>query len=259
MSSQPHQQHRVGMAPFLRHRAHGLDYVREGAVFRGWPAQCTNCVHGAADVSPIPRINTCVKRINWCAPGNSDRACVEFDVCESERIGRKRKVHAIACMKNRHAIPVDTPASGGEFPRLRSPSTFDVSNSTTSFLLALILHMQSGTETQGDAVSADGELESLVRRVVLKVLREHEAGTGAGGGDEDELLSQAEAAALARCSVSTIREWQRKGILGRYGQGRASLVKRSELFAPKARAARASDEAEVEAKADAILKGARRG
>ncbi|RKH13798.1 DNA-binding protein [Corallococcus sp. CA047B] len=74
------------------------------------------------------------------------------------------------------------------------------------------------------------------------------------------MLSQAEAAALARCSVSTIRAWQRDGILKKYGPGRAALVKRSELFAPKARAAaRASDEAVLEAKAEAIMKGGRRG
>ncbi|NBD11865.1 DNA-binding protein [Corallococcus sp. c25j21] len=65
------------------------------------------------------------------------------------------------------------------------------------------------------------------------------------------MLSQAEAAAEARCSVSTIRAWQAKGILGRYGPGRAALVKRSELYAPKAQAARS--DANADAKADAII------
>nr|WP_242544812.1 helix-turn-helix domain-containing protein [Corallococcus sp. NCSPR001] len=95
--------------------------------------------------------------------------------------------------------------------------------------------------------------------MVLSTLRELGIAAAPASADEDELLSQAEAAALARCSVSTIREWQRRGILKRYGQGRASLVKRSELFAPKAQAARASDKAELDAKAEAILKGGRRG
>ncbi|MFP2897814.1 helix-turn-helix domain-containing protein [Corallococcus sp. 4LFB] len=110
-----------------------------------------------------------------------------------------------------------------------------------------------------ESIEGGGEMEVLVRRLVVRALRELGITATPASVDEDELLSQAEAAALARCSVSTIREWQRRGILKRYGQGRASLVKRSELFAPKAQAARASDDAALDARADAILKGGRRG
>lgn len=73
---------------------------------------------------------------------------------------------------------------------------------------------------------SEKELENTIRRVVREELAAREAGQGGGA----ELLTIAEAAALRRVGVTTIRKWMKSGTLKRYGEGRCVRVSRAELL-----------------------------
>ncbi len=100
------------------------------------------------------------------------------------------------------------------------------------------------------------DVEAIVERVVRRVL----GASGSSAPRADEVLTQAEAAALASVSTSTIRSWQAQGFLTAGHRGRVS---RAELvaFLASPRAKVSTPEEEADAKAAAILarRAARRG
>lgn len=81
----------------------------------------------------------------------------------------------------------------------------------------------------------------------VRQLRERQSGS-------DELLTIQEAAVVAKVGMRTISRWLSTGALKRYGKGRASRVKRSELLALSEAEPLATDH-EIDAKVRSIRAG----
>jgi excisionase family DNA binding protein len=67
---------------------------------------------------------------------------------------------------------------------------------------------------------SSAELEQMIRRVVRE-----ERGSGS-----DELITIAQAAALANYGVTKIRGWLKAGTLKRYGEGRGVRINKAQLL-----------------------------
>lgn len=81
----------------------------------------------------------------------------------------------------------------------------------------------------------------------LKKLAAEVARLLAADRNQSELITEAEAAALVRGSVSTIRKWRKTGLIKRYGKGRLVRVSRAEVMRADESSKGSSVEARVRA------------
>lgn len=111
-------------------------------------------------------------------------------------------------------------------------------------------------------MSFDEVLRQIVREEVRSALRDASPTPSLSVSAGEELITIGEAAALVKLSPAFIRRWRDEGKLTPYGTGRSSRVSKPEVLqvlrqsALDARGATLSD-AEIDAKADAILRGRR--
>ncbi len=102
------------------------------------------------------------------------------------------------------------------------------------------------------ATGAAAEREAALVLTIRRIVREEIQALAPAAG---EMLTSAQAAALAGYGVTQIREWLKSGTLRRYGEGRGVRVNRRELQEVMARQhSPASTEADIERMAERALR-----
>ncbi len=106
--------------------------------------------------------------------------------------------------------------------------------------------------TREPAEGATGEREAELLQTIRRIVREELQALAPAAG---EMLTIAQAAALAGYGVTKIREWLKDGTLRRYGEGRGVRVSRRELQDVMARQhSPASTEVDIERMAEQALR-----
>lgn len=101
---------------------------------------------------------------------------------------------------------------------------------------------------EGTAAEQEEALVLTIRRIVREELQALAPAAG-------EMLTIAQAAALAGYGVTKIRDWLKDGTLRRYGEGRGVRVSRRQLLEVMARQqSPASTEADIERMAERALR-----